>query len=352
MNKEKLLQEGAYSIWRYRGVPEEAVRFLEKIVWGTEGAVYEHKKTEERIRQLQDPTLLALYKDDEIAGTAVFCHTDVTVNGKAYNSYYVRYFASAKEIRGQGTIVKYGIKVMEMVREGETEKTIFFANIEKGNKASYKAVKAAGYHRIGAIKTHGFSRFFPKKCRDLERITTPEQQKEVRTLLEEQYNRHALVQFNSIFLNDDYYVLRENGEIVAGCQMHRALWVISHMPGLQGKILLKVVPHVPLLNKLFNPKRFEFLAFEGIYVKPGYEHRLRELFEGLLTKEKLRSSLFWLAGNCPVRKRILRNGKLGLIHSFVKESDVYIMTSFHDLSDREIQDIRNSPLFASGFDYI
>ncbi len=147
-------------------------------------------------------------------------------------------------------------------------------------------------------------------------------------------------------------MISENGEIIAGCQFHRIHWVINRMPGFMGKIIMNVVPLVPLLNKLFNPKRFEFLAFEGVYVKLGYEAQLVELFEGLLAKEKLKSAMYWMAENCPVRKRINENVKPGLLHSFIKNSDVYILASFHALSETEIADLKSRPLFASAFDYI
>jgi hypothetical protein len=198
----------------------------------------------------------------------------------------------------------------------------------------------------------GFSRFFPKANKNIEQVNTDTVRKEVLALLKNQYEAHALVQFNSIFLHDDYFILRENGEIVAGCQFHRVHWVINRMGGFMGKIIMNVVPLVPLLNKLFNPKRFEFLAFEGIYSKPGYEHRLMGLFEGLLAKQKLKSAMFWMGETCPLRKRILEKGKTGLLHSFIKDSDAFIMASFHDLSEAEISDIKSRPLFASAFDYI
>lgn len=170
--------------------------------------------------------------------------------------------------------------------------------------------------------------------------------------LQEQYHEYALVQFNSIFLNNDYFIIRENGEMVAGCQFHRVHWVINKMAGVMGKVIMHGVPLVPLLNKLFNPKHFEFLAFEGIYCKPGFENRLMALFEGLLAIENLKSAMFWLGETCPLRKRILDKVKTGLIHSFIKDSDVYILSSFYDLNDEEIRDLRSRPLFASAFDYI
>ena len=171
-------------------------------------------------------------------------------------------------------------------------------------------------------------------------------------LLKTQYEEHALVPFNSILLVDNYFAIRENGEIVAGCQFHRVHWVINSMPGMMGKIVMNIVPLIPVLNKLFNPLRFEFLAFEGIYVKPGFENKLMDLFEGLLAKEQLKSSMYWMGESCPVRKRIQEKCKTGLIHSFIKESDVFIMAAFHDLNEAEVSDLKSRPLFVSGFDFI
>lgn len=45
MNKKLILQEDEYSIWRHEGIPNEALDFLDRIAWGNDGAVYEHKKT-------------------------------------------------------------------------------------------------------------------------------------------------------------------------------------------------------------------------------------------------------------------------------------------------------------------
>lgn len=352
MEKDILYSEGNYHIQRHQGIPEEAFLFLDSISWGNEGAVYEHKNTEEHLRTLHNPMLIAIHEGDKIRGTAVFCNTPVTVDGNPFNCYYIRYFATSKEIRGKGIMKHFSVKVMELIRENETKKTVYFACIERGNKGSYKVVENAGYRNIGSVKTMGFSRFFPKANKNISQISSNESKQEVLALLKQEYNQHSLVQFNSLFLYNNYFVIRENDEIVAGCQYHKVHWAINRMPGFTGKIIMNVVPLIPLLNKLFNPKRFEFLAFEGIYFKSGHEHKLHDLFEGLLAKENLKSSMFWLGETCPIRKKIVEKAKLGLIHSFIKDSDVIIMASFQNMKETEISTLQNSPLFASAFDYI
>ena len=352
MKKDILFNEGDYSIQRYQGIPDDAISFLDNIAWGNEGALYEHRNTEEHIKLLHNPILIGLFEKDQIKATGIFSISPVTVNGQQFNSQYFRYFASSKDIRGKGIVKKLTIKIMQLIREKEKEKTIFFACVEKYNKSSYNVCESAGYAPLGTVKTLGFSRFFPKVNKEITQIKIQNEKEEVLTLLKKLYNQHVLVQFNSLFLNDNYFVIRENNQIVAGCQYHRAHWVINNMKGLSGKIIMNVIPLIPILNKLFNPKRFEFLAFEGIYFKAGYKHRLYSLFEGLLAREKLKSSMFWMGKNCPIRKQIMEDGNLGMIHSFIKDSDIEVMASFKNMNETEISNVKSNPIFASAFDYI
>ncbi len=352
MEKRLLQQDEIYGIWRYDHIPEKVVQFLDSVSWGNEGAVYEHKKTEEHIRQLHQPALLTVQHGEEVLATAIFCHTPVWTGSEQINSYYIRYFAASPLIKGKGIVKLYGQKVMELIRQDETEKTIFFASIEKGNKPSFKAVQNSGYESIGMMKTMGMSRFFPKASQNVFPVHSKEDREHVVEFLRKQYRDYALVHFNYLFLNENYYCIKDKGEIVAGCQYHRAHWVVHHMKGWSGKFIMKVVPHVPLLNGVFNPRKFEFLGFEGIYCKPGFEHRLLELFESLLAKEQVKAAMFWLSDNCPLRQRIEKQGNLGLLHSFVHDSDVHIMASFHGFKKTEQDTIRKMPLYACAYDYI
>jgi RimJ/RimL family protein N-acetyltransferase len=352
INKTLVLQEDDYSIWKYEGVPEEVISFFEQTRWGSAGAVYERKNSSELVRLLKRPYLFAVQKGEEIVGTAVFCHATPTVSGSSYNCYIIRYFAASDAVRGKKIMKYYAGKVMEVVRLEETEKTIYVGCVEKGNIRSYKVVENAGYEPLGLLSVSAFSRFFPKAQKNIECVNTEKGKEEVLGILREFYAKHVLVHFDYLFLSDNYFVIRERGEIVAGCQFHRVHWAINNMPGLMGKIIMNVLPNVPFINKLFNPKRFEFLAFEGIYFKHGHEHTLLKLFEGLLHQEGLNSALFWMGENCPYLKLIHQHGNSGLMQHFVKDSGVYIMTSCRNMTSEEIARLKSGPLYASAFDYI
>jgi hypothetical protein len=352
MQRALLITDDEYSIWKYNGVPQEVVEFFKHINWGSEGAVYERKNINELLPLLHQAHLVAVHKGDAIHATAIFCCSDVTINAKHFTCQYIRYFAASGEIKGRKLIKHFAEKVMALVREGEQSKTIYIGCVEKGNIRSYKVVENAGYKPIGVLTVNAFSRFFPKPDKRIEQIKSDADKAEVMRLLSKQYKQHALVHFNYIFLDDNYFVIREKGEIVAGCQFHHAQWKINQMPGGSGKIIMNVLPITPLVNKLFNPKHFAFLALEGIYFKPGHQNTLLKLFEGLLHQQKLNSALFWLADNCPYREALLKNGKLGLLHQFVKKSGTYVMASYKNMSDDEIQLVESHPQFASAFDYI
>ena len=62
--------------------------------------------------------------------------------------------------------------------------------------------------------------------------------------------------------------------------------------------------------------------------------------------------MFWLGKTSPIRKSILAKGKLGMIHTFLKDSDVEVLASFKNIDKTEIESLRSKPIFASAFDYI
>ena len=207
MGKFLLLTDDNFSIWKEHGISREAIEFLDSISWGSDGAVYEHKNTPEHFKYITNPYLVFITEEEKIMGTAVVCNPQVTVAGKSFNYYYTRYFASSPAIRGRGVVKRLAIQVMSSIREGETKKTIFVGFVERGNKSSYKVSESAGYHTIGTIKTVGFSRYFPKKSKKIQRVKTEQEKQEVLALLKDQYRQHALVQFDYLFLHDNYSLI-------------------------------------------------------------------------------------------------------------------------------------------------
>jgi hypothetical protein len=348
----QVAEEGPFKIWIEKGVPDEIVEFLNSVRFGTEGAIYEHLYTEDRVANLHDPYLCYATEGDKLVACIVVERMLTEQKGIPVQSFYIRYFAANPEYKGRGITKKLSVIFIDRFRAMFDEKTIFYAVVEDGNIRSTKIVNRVGYKPLAKIRTIGFSRFFPRVSKRVERLSDPQEREKHLVNLRAFYADYILVHFNHVFLKNDYFVIREQGEIVAGLQMHRAFWRVTSMPGLSGKILLKVLPHLPLMNKMFNPRKFEFITFEGLYFKEGHEDTLFELIEGLLAQEKLKTAIFWLAKESPIYRMILERGKLGLMHQFVKNANTYIAFDSKHLTEEEQEIIHNYPPFISSFDFI
>ena len=352
IQKDILLNEAPHTVVRYHGIPVHAIEFWKRISWGAEGAVYQNLLVEEHIPHIVDPSLLAIETEGQLQATAVFSHVKVHSGPQLYSCHYIRYFATDSAVRGQGLTKRYGHQIMSLVKEQFPGQAVYFALVERGNKASFKSVQRAGYEHTATIKTIGFSRFFPNRSSRIHLCQSSEERRLVLQKLHVFYGEHALVQFNPVFLHNQYYVLKDHyGKIIAGCQYHRCHWQVNKMPGFTGKLLVKTLPYLPLLRRIFNPKSFKFLAFEAIFVETGGEAALAELFEGILQLEKLNTAMYWLDSRDPQFQAWTQCFSLGLIHPFIKSNDVYMMQSFQNFSEAEAQAFKNRPFYASAFDY-
>ncbi|HSV87735.1 MAG TPA: GNAT family N-acetyltransferase, partial [Bacteroidales bacterium] len=329
----------------------DALDLLKHTSIGGNGTVYGHLDTEEHVKNLVNPTMISLRKNGSLLGMGVFCNLQVMVNQNPFNCFYVRYFSASPEIRGKGLMKKFGKQAMGLIREGQKQKTIFYASVEKNNISSVKVINEAGYKAIRKIKTIGFSRYFPKNSPNIRKVQDPMEKKTIMDMLKSFYSDYSLVQFTKIFHLGDYYYIEENGKIVAGCQIHRVHWVIKRMEGLKGKMMVRIIPFLPLLRNIFNPRKFKFLALEGVFFKEGKEAKLFELIEGLLAQNKVNAALIWLDEHCNIYRQLTKFGNLGLLNNFTRKTDTLLMASFVGMTDDEVAQTISNPVYISSFDF-
>ncbi|MCO6493448.1 MAG: hypothetical protein J5I98_33820 [Phaeodactylibacter sp.] len=121
---------------------------------------------------------------------------------------------------------------------------------------------------------------------------------------------------DNLGIGTGYFVLEEQGRIVAGAQAHQAHWSIEKLPGFV-VLLLPVIPHLPLVSRIFNPRAFRFLTFEGFFAEPGYEGRLQDLLEAILARYGYHSAIFWFDERDSFCPQLLKHNRMGLLHQFV-----------------------------------
>lgn len=347
-----IAEQDTYQIWVEVGIPEFIVEFLKTVRLGTDGAVYRHYDTEDRIRHIEQPYVAYATEGDCFVACMVMSRIPTFQGDQLLDSYYIRYFSAHPDYRGKGITQQMSLLFIEAFANTLPEGALLYAVLERGNSRSIKIVEKVGFSHRKAVLTIGFSRFFPKRSKRIQRLTEKAEQDEVIHLLEDFYAKYSIRHFQNVFQKDRYYVIKEKGEILAGLQLHQTVWKVESMPGLSGKILLKVLPRLPIINQMFNPHHFSFLTFEGIYNKPGHEEALFELMEGLLAQEKLKTAIFWLAEEAPLAKMILQSGKLGLMHQFVKDTGTFIAYNTTKLSDAEEAELLRYPPYISSFDFI
>ncbi|RYY19468.1 MAG: hypothetical protein EOO36_05710 [Cytophagaceae bacterium] len=159
------------------------------------------------------------------------------------------------------------------------------------------------------------------------------------------------MQFDHLFDQGNYFVLRENGAIIAGAQANPVRWRIVAMPGLSGKVLLRGLPHVPVLRRLLNPAHYAFAALEALCALPGREPALLKLLESVLVHFGYTSALVLLDVNSPLHRYLKNSGQLGLLQALKQPTYTQVLVKLNGLGDKQVKQAPTQPLYASAFDY-
>jgi len=326
------------------------VNLLKNTVYGTHGPRYQHTGHENKINHLQNPFFFQLLKEEQVIGTYCLSQRWVKIATGEALSFYGRYFSIAPQfiVQGYGSLLKK--EAIAYVERTITPPFFFYSYIEETNQRSLAISKKDGYQPIGALEAVLFSRLYPKQNAKFSRLP-PTEYPQMLLQLQATYQNYTLVQPDRIFYEQNYFVLKENDEIVAGVQANPVAWHIIHMPGLTGKIVMKVLPYVPVLNRLINPQNHQFLALEAVYVKPGREKELLTLLKSTLAHFGYTSALLMLDVNCPLRQLLKSLGSLGLMHALNKSIYTQVMVKTNGITEEEIKSYPEQPIYASAFDF-
>lgn len=352
---------------------KEFVELLVRTVWGTPGkTLYQHLDTRQRIGQLQRATYINLMRSGKALAGMTLCRRTTPEGNHTADAYYIRYLSFTERLRNKkaakNRLVPDGSFVIhprsfiknqlfelfsrpELIApvSADYARAFYYAYVESENQRSLQICSAFGFQKVRSFRTLPFSRFFPKRDAGVRKIR-PQEQEAIRQSVSAQHRDHHLFFPDHLFQDDHYYVLQREGQIVAGLRAMPVNWVINHLPGFSGKLTLNLVPHLPLLSRLFNPKDFRFAAFEGIYLRPGYEAEIFTLMEGVLAELGLHTGMLWLDDASERYRFFLQSGKLGLLHHLEKPSPVNILIRFADPDPATVEAYRNAPVYISALD--
>ncbi|WP_066756576.1 hypothetical protein [Crocinitomix algicola] len=336
---------------------KELVELLSNTLIGTNGTLYQLLDTPRKIYKLNCPNHFCLYRNDKVVANVTLCQRDISLPKSELNSFYIRYVAfsslfqgNTKPSKGRSSLHDYFKGLFETSNlsfdNPERKSSFFWAYIDPENYRSYNLNTSFGFQTIGSFKTIAFSKVRPKN-RGVEVLNTDDHTttlKDIRNF----YDGYALFSTTHLFKNENYFVLRINDEIVAGIQANPVHWKIKKLPGLKGKLMLRLAPYIPYLNKIINPKSHRYLATEGLFWKTGKEHFIQQLLEGVLAITRHHSLLIWEDENHQRVKKL--PVKWGFLQKNKVDNSISIVAKMNGFSATEIEAIKRSPKYISGFD--
>jgi hypothetical protein len=354
---------------------EGMLDILNHAVQGSEGGMrFQLQNIPARIAAYKDQIrFVSLYRNNKITGTVGSCYRMTGQGNLRYPSSHLRYLAfhsvyqsdiswkrRTKEIIKPEKDDTFKQKTLEIFSKphlldfkqiNENDKHIMYAFVESMNERSKNLVNQAGYEYIRSFLTVAFSRFSPKTDSRVSRISTPEEKNKMESLLLEYYRGHSFFSTDYAFYGDKYYVLKEDGEIIAGVSAIPSSYKIYDMPGIWGWIYMKVLPRAPYFKRLFSPEEFRHMVFDAIYCKNGREDLLADLFESVCASEGFFTGLTWLDDRCDLYDKLRSGVKMGALNRMLNAKPGLVYVRFLNLTDSEKEYFYDAPAYISGFDF-
>jgi hypothetical protein len=306
------------------------LEFLKNVKYGTNGVVHTVNSIESEFKKTKDPLFISLKENDELVGIRVLNHKKMHQNGIDVDVFYKSLLAidPAKMNKGYGTLLLNKISAHIFTKY---DKVILSAFVEAGNIRSKRAVQKSGHEYINVFSALSHMSLMPKANKNVSKLNKDDESK-ILSLLNRQYNNRTFFSVNESFDPESYYVLKENNEIKAGLQVKVASWTFLKFPGLYGFFLMKIVPKIPILKKIFNPKNHSFMKIGNIYITDG--RSFSQLLDAVLNLYNLNTCMACLNPNSEVDSKIIAEMKKGLLSSEASK-----MTMFAECKNITIKDL-------------
>ncbi|MBD2752146.1 GNAT family N-acetyltransferase [Spirosoma validum] len=326
-----------------------AIDLLKRTVYGTNGIQYQHTGHEAKIHQLANPFFFHLFSNKELIGIYCLDERKINVSGDSIISgFYGRYLSITETQQGKG----YGrLLKVEAVRYVETHvatSCIFYSYIEEKNARSLRISEREGFTSITTLRTFVFRRYSPKLDSRFTRLPNSDKAT-LLTKLRRFYETYSLTTFAYISYQNNYFVLKEGDEIIAGVQANPVCWKFSAMPGLSGWVMMNMLPLSSVTRRFFDPANYQFVTLEGIYLKEGREDVFSVLLESVLAHVNCHSALLQIDTKDPLNKLLTDSKRMGPLSGFQKNITTHVMVKTS--SDEPVLINPDAPVYVSSFDF-
>ena len=353
---------------------EGILDILNHTVQGSEGGLrFSLQNFAPRIAAYKDQIrFVSLYKKNKITGTVGSCFRMSGQGNLRYPTSYLRYLAfqttyqsdlnwrerrvESKKPDKDDSFKQKTLEIfskphlLELDDVFEGDKHISYAFVESMNERSKNLVNKAGYDYIRSFLTVAFSRFSPKYSKLVFKLGEAEKGK-MESLLKEYYRDYSFFSTDYSFFGDNYYVLKEGDEIIAGVNAIPSVYKVYDIPGIWGWVMMHVLPKMPYYRRLFRPGEFRYLVFDAIYCRKGKESLLATLFESACAAEGFHTGLTWLDDRSLLFDKMKTEVKMGALNRMLNAKPGLVYTKFINLTQEEKDYFYDAPAYISGFDF-
>lgn len=311
-----------HPIFKFRTkATEEIISLLESVTVGTDGAHYRHLDTRERMQEADSPLFLSMERHAKVLGSVTFCQRE--------KNWYIRYFAfdSGFQAQGKKKSSSQGLLKKELnaffehqLKTGEVES--FYAYIDPRNVKSLWMSENFQFETVGRIATQTYSSVKkPKEGRvQLDAIPTVIPSEVVTNFESQRYF------FNAQLKKENHFSIRDKkGDLLAFAKTTSANWEIKRLPGKFGGVLVNILPYIPFLNRLIQPKNHSFIVPEAVFIKNNDPEMLTELFNGILAHLNERVIIWWVDEQDQLYKSIQSKVNWGLLNKIVGVNQVNLV---------------------------
>jgi len=352
---------------------QELLDHMHSTLMGQPGGLrYHHTSLEDRMMSGGENYFMYLRKSGKMLGSVGFCGKASVTDGLKHDSWLIRYFSIKAPIKGvpkrrtektdlrddhkRSTVLGRFIQPIfadpSQLRSGKqdpSQPSIIFAIIDQTNLRSMNFSAQMGLETIGKMAGFSFSRLRPRKSPRLEQIA--EQEKEpVLALLKDFYREYALFFTEPVFKNNDYYVIKDKGEVVAGVQIYRVHWKIMDFGSKFANLAMKGLTKIPWVRKRISMEKLSFLAYDAIYCKPGHEDALYELMEGVLERTGTYLAMLMMDEDSHLYTLFQARQKFGVLHNFMGTHHADIRVRFINIPEETRHYFLEHPTYIPTYD--
>ena len=327
-------------------ISENLIELLEGIELGTNGARYIHMDTRDRIKDADHPISYSLVRNQQLIANITFCRRKV--------GYYLRYFAFSRTFQNKSA-KKPKIKSKPSPFENKIEEVFeklkmlqpslpMYAYIEYENDRSRLFSERFGFSPYTDIVSRTYSRFNPKKN---PKAAFFDDWNALRAQVATEYSNNEF--YHTFHIHKGPYVILKNneGQITSFAKFTKVHWKIKRLPGRLGGLFVKVIPYIPVLNKLLRPDDHYFLVPDIVFTRKKSPKEVESLFDSALSLYNVSSLIWFVDPNQDLYRKTKNKMRWGVLDKIIGEKKVALVCRNKSSSYEA-----NRPVFVSAFDII